>query len=868
MLSVAKLSPGQEGYYERSVARGLDDYYAGRGESPGSWAGTGATGLGLEGVVADGELSQIINGFDPASGERLRRHPRCREIRVERIDPQAGTSTIETKRLAPVAGYDLVFSAPKSVSLLHALGDEPVRRAVNEAHTRAWQAALQYLEDEACVIRRGKGGHIREHAGGFVAAAYQHRTSRAQDPQLHTHVIVANMARSPTDGQYRALDGEAILKTYRLAAGYLYQAQLRHELTRSLGVGWREPVKGMAEIQGVPSQVLREFSRRRLQVVDQLEQTGRVGWRSAQLAAVTTRERKEPVDLPQLREEWLARAAEHRFTTCELHAVLDSSPARDYAEQELNEVSARLVGPYGITERQTTFTEPELIQAWANTLTQGADAQQIRQLTTQTLSNTAVQRVARSGGQACPGRYSTRELIDAERRALDVLERGKSANAPTVSKEALSEAIRARCNPIALSAEQRRMVEHATLTPDRIVCAVGHAGAGKTAATRTIRDAFQRAGVPVIGAAPSGAAAERLQDDTGIASQTLHRLLHATARDGGLPRDCVLVVDEAGMAETRVLAPLLEQIERADGKAILVGDPAQLPAVGAGGLLATVAERAGAVELVQNRRQHEPEERAALRAIRNGCGRDYLAHAENDGRLTVHDNTGALRARLLADWWKHARANSTDNIMIALRRIDVNELNTLARLLMDADGQLGPDHLQVAGREYATGDRVVCRRNSHNLNVRNGTRATITQVDVQMETIKILTDRGDIHHPQPALHRRRARPTRLRTHRPPSPRCHSRASVPSSRKPRTTPGMGLRRRQPRTPGNTPSTSLAPPSSRTRTLRSSTSPNHSPTSPAQSSRRAASDPRSTTNTQSTRGAPHGFRSRAARLAEHR
>jgi conjugative relaxase-like TrwC/TraI family protein len=127
----------------------------------------------------------------------------------------------------------------------------------------AWQAALAYLEDEACVIRRGAQGRRREYAVGFVAAAYQHRTSRAQDPHLHTHVIVANMAQSPADQEWRALDGEAILRTYRLAAGYLYQAHLRAELGRTLGVEWETPRKGMAELRDVPREVIREFSTRR-----------------------------------------------------------------------------------------------------------------------------------------------------------------------------------------------------------------------------------------------------------------------------------------------------------------------------------------------------------------------------------------------------------------------------------------------------------------------------------------------------------------------------------------------------------------------------------------------------------------------------
>src|SRR5213080_3089045 len=295
MLSVAKLSPGQERYYEGSVADGLDDYYAGRGESPGVWTGRGARELELEGLVHEGELGRLIRGFHPNTEEQLRTHPKARVITIERIDPLTDERSIETKKLAPVAGFDLVFSPPKSVSLLHALGGEDTRRAVNEAHLSAWQAALTYLENEACVTRRGKNGVYREHAGGFVAAVYQHRTSRAQDPHLHTHVIVANMAQSPSDGKWRALDGEPILKGYRLAAGYLYQAQLRAELTRSLGVEWEQPRKGMAELRHVPREVIREFSTRRIQVVEELARQGKGGFYAAQVAAVDTRERKEQI---------------------------------------------------------------------------------------------------------------------------------------------------------------------------------------------------------------------------------------------------------------------------------------------------------------------------------------------------------------------------------------------------------------------------------------------------------------------------------------------------------------------------------------------------------------------------------------------
>src|SRR5206468_4493942 len=133
----------------------------------------------------------LINGRDPVTSAQLRSHPPKKRIPVERIGPATGEPYVEVRTHSPVAGYDLVFSPPKSVSLLHALGGEEVRHAVNQAHLAAWQAALAYLEERACVTRKGKNGRVREHASGFVAAGYQHRTSRAQDPHLHTHVIVA-----------------------------------------------------------------------------------------------------------------------------------------------------------------------------------------------------------------------------------------------------------------------------------------------------------------------------------------------------------------------------------------------------------------------------------------------------------------------------------------------------------------------------------------------------------------------------------------------------------------------------------------------------------------------------------------------------
>ena len=245
MLSIGKLAAGGEDYYLQAVAAGVEDYYLGAGEAPGCWlAGAGA--LGLEGEVAPEDLRAVLAGHEPG-GERLAAAPPGR---------------------ARVPGFDLTFSAPKSVSLLHALGEPRVQSEVLAAHEAAVAAALGYLERHAAFLRRGHGGRERIAAEGLVAAGFRHRSSRAQDPALHTHVLVANLARA-ADGRAGALDGRALYR-HAATAGHLYQAELRHQLGRRLGVEWRPVRRGLAEIEGIPAEVLRAFSRRRIQIEESL----------------------------------------------------------------------------------------------------------------------------------------------------------------------------------------------------------------------------------------------------------------------------------------------------------------------------------------------------------------------------------------------------------------------------------------------------------------------------------------------------------------------------------------------------------------------------------------------------------------------
>jgi conjugative relaxase-like TrwC/TraI family protein len=241
VLTIGKLgaSAAQLDYYERQVAAGAEDYYAGRGESPGQWMGGGLAALGVAGgsQVERSAFLALMEDRHPVDGSQLRRMTRA----------------------SKVAAIDLTFSAPKSVSVRYAVAGGEMSAELSFAHERAVAAAVSYLEREACFTRRGHAGAERVAGEGFVAAAYRHRLSRAGDPQLHTHVVAANLTRA--DGRFTSLDAHALYE-HKSAAGAVYRAVLRAEVCERLPwAQWRGAGRGLFEIDGVPDDVAREALR-------------------------------------------------------------------------------------------------------------------------------------------------------------------------------------------------------------------------------------------------------------------------------------------------------------------------------------------------------------------------------------------------------------------------------------------------------------------------------------------------------------------------------------------------------------------------------------------------------------------------------
>jgi len=741
VLSIGKLGQGQADYYLEAVGQGVEDYYAGTGEAPGAWAGSAAGELELSGGRVDGELlHRALAGEDPKTGEAL-------------VRPSRGG--------VRVPGFDLTFSAPKSVSLLFGLGDAEVSREVRGAHEAAVAGALGYLERQAAVGRRGHGGAESVLGNGFVAAAFGHRTSRAGDPQLHTHVLVANMTRGP-DGRWTALDARRLYVNAK-TGGYLYQAQLRAELTRRLGVEWGPVHRGQADLAGIPTKVLRAFSRRRAELEQRMAERGESSSRAAQIAALDTRRAKDySVAAETLGEEWRERARTLGLNPEQLRDLVGRAGARELDPVAVTAVEDELVGPEGLTGRRSTFTRRDVVQAWCERLPQGADVDVIEGLADELLAGHRVVPLAadvrglthsdvvrRADGRvvAATGeerRYSTPELLALERRVIDGSSGRRDEQAGTVAPDRVEQVLSARPE---LSTEQATMVRRLLSGGEGVQVVVGPAGTGKTFALDAARAGWESAGYRVIGAALAGRAARELQDGAGIPSTSLAALL-AELREGGergllAEGRTVLVVDEAGMVGTRTYGELLEHAAIARAKVVLVGDHRQLPEIDAGGVFRGLLARGGAVELEENRRQREGWERDALAALREGAAAPALAAYARHGRLVMADTAGGVRERLVEDWW-HAAQDPTgeEAVMIAARRDDVADLNTRARDRMRAREHLGNTELNVDGRVFAVGDRVVALHNARRLDILNGTRATITAVDLEHRSLTALTTDG------------------------------------------------------------------------------------------------------------------------------
>ena len=746
MLSIGKLAPGKHHYYLQSIASGVEDYYLGAGEAPGRWHGRLAEDLGLSGEVDAHSLQLVLGGYHPATEGSL-------------FPPRPG------RRQPTRPGFDLTLSAPKSVSLLYAFGGPEVQAEVVAAHEAAMAQTIGYLEDNATMTRRGHGGVDRISGEGLAIAAFRHRTSRAGDPQLHSHLLVANMTEG-VDGRFGTLHA-ALLYQHARTAGFLYQAALRDQLSRRLGVEWTPIENGHAEVAGIPRDWIDTHSQRRQQILETQAEQGSTTARGAQLATLATRKPKGrfDVDGETLEQQWGARAREAGWDPAAVQHSLDRHrPTTPPDALDVAALHEHLAGPHGLTERASTFTRRDVLRAIAERHADGAPRPRIEALADDFLDSPAVVAVVNADSRLChrdairrpdgrivsgnpnEARFSTPELLALEHRLVETAVTRVDAGVGVARAEAVDAVVAERVHAGApLGEDQEALVRHLTTSGAGVDVVVAKAGTGKTFSLDAAREAWERSGLRVIGACLAGEAADELQRGAGIASSTIDRLLwdlEHGRHSGGLPRNTVLVVDEAGMAGTRKLAELDAYAVAANAKVVLVGDTRQLPEIDAGGLLRGVSERLGALQLSDNRRQRHGWDRDALDELRSGDPRTFIGAYREQGRFITGPNAADVRGQLVADWWAAFRTDGVDALMSAPRRADVDDLNRRARREMTEHGRLQGPTLYVGNRPFQQGDLVMTRINDTHLRVRNGTKGWVDAVDPAASTLRMTTVDG------------------------------------------------------------------------------------------------------------------------------
>jgi conjugative relaxase-like TrwC/TraI family protein len=710
MLSIGKLGTGQERYYLEKIAESAEDYYSGEGEVAGQWTGDAAAELGLSGEVGADQLTAMLTGRNPADGSPL------------------GLRAVGGR--GPVPGFDLTFSAPKSVSLLWGLGGPVAGVEVGAAHKAAVEAALGYLQQEACWTRRGAGGAEFVKGNGYLAAAFEHRSSRNGDPQLHTHVLVANATKGP-DGRWTRLYHPAIYE-HAQTASYLYQAHLRHEMTRRLGVEWQEVRKGIAEIEGFADEHLREFSTRRAEI---LEAAGPdASARSMEVAALTTRQGKEQgVSREELHERWQSRGEEIGLDAETVSRAFDPEALFKGESTKAHAVSHEQVGE-AVTAHASHFERREAIRAVAESQRAGAPAAEVQRMADRFLASDQVLKVSETPRAE---RFTTQRIWELERKALATAERMQGEARGQAGELIAARVIEARPT---LKADQREMVRRLLSAPEGIAVVVGEAGTGKTFAVVAAAEGWAQAGYELRAVAPTWRAANVLRAE-GLEATSIARLLtQMQGGDGGetdsslLSSRTVLLVDEAGMVGSADLAVLIQAADAAQAKLVLVGDHQQLGEIEAGGLYRALAERTDPIVLDEVIRHNHEVDREAARMIREGEGRAALELYRSEERVTVAPDAEARREAMVADWHR-AYQEGEDALMVAKRNVEVERLNATARELMRAEGRLGAQEIEVGEARFAAGDQVITRINDHANQIYNRERWQVAEVNAEQGRI-------------------------------------------------------------------------------------------------------------------------------------
>lgn len=696
MLSISKPFKGaSRADYYLNLAR--EDYYLGGKEPPGFWLGAAKAHFGLQDKVTGDDFRNLLSGFGPDGESRLVHN--------------AGS-------IRRRSGWDLTWSVPKSVSVAWSQAGTETRLLIEAEVRSSVRRAIAYLEEIGTICRRGADGVVHERAR-VLFAAFEHSTSRAQDPQLHVHTILLNIGVR-SNGSTGTLDPR-VLYRHQLAAGALFRAELAARLERALGLRARREGRCF-ELIGVPATIIEEFSKRRAQIEARLRELGVFTAAAAEKVALDTRPEKQARSREELFPAWQETGRGLHWSSKELGWLLKASfPARNPKVDLAQALDAAL---QALTSRDSHFSTRQLVQALAQeSQGRGLDADSVMKMQAQLTASPRLVSLQSLGEER---HWTTAEMLALEKRVLHQAEAMHRSECQIVDAEtAISEVIGRNAH---LTDEQREALRHVASAERGLRVVSGMAGTGKSTLFSAAREIWGMQGRNVLGACLAGKAATELAAATQMPAKTIQRVI-SELDSGALEMDSssVLLVDEAGMVGTRQMQSIVAHCLGAKSTLVLCGDARQLQSIEAGGVFCELSKRYGAASLKEIKRQYEPWARAAVKAFAEGRTREALQEFAGRGLVLLHDSSEGAMGQLIADWKRDALEKPASCLILAISNSDVTTLNLQAQAERRQAGKLHGAGVGIGPVTVYCGDRIVFGRNNFGLGVCNGQMATVAE---------------------------------------------------------------------------------------------------------------------------------------------
>lgn len=735
MLSLTTISPKQgEKYYRK------ENYYTEEeAQKNSAWWGKGAENLGLKGSIKGEEFTNLLYGKSPDG---------IFDLSGKAIDPL-------TRR----AGVDCTFSAPKSVSIKGLVGGD---LDLEEAHKKAVNRTLEILQKRYAQTRvTTPEGRKAVNTNNLVVAQYHHDTSRAKDPQLHTHCVVLNMTQLP-NGQWRSLHNDEIYKN-KMLLGKIYRNELACEVQR-LGYEIDRKENGLFEIKGYSPEQLSTFSKRSLEIKEAVGENA--SSKEKEYAALTTRIAKDKaVNRDDLLKYWQEEAKINNVAYQASDKLQNDKPkitAEDNRSKGSNKTRLDRDINNSIahcSEREVNFKREDLEKFLLEEVGKYSwnDIENKLNFKEKTLL------------KAKEGEKTTTKALFRELNTIRFVEDNRNSVAPIAERSAVSNLLK----DTSLTDGQRSAIATAATTSDRFIAWQGKAGVGKTYALNEFKQIAQQKGYEIKGFAPSAEAAKTLENELGIESNTVARLL--SSKDKADPKQSkssnkeqIWIVDEAGLLSADDAHSLVKKATQEKARVLLVGDTRQLSAVQAGNPFKSL-QKAGieTAYLNQSLRQKAPDLKEAVDLISSGQIKAGIDILSEHNRIYDLGSTEDKIDRVVNDYLALSPQQRKKTLILAGRNDEREEITSSIRSALKQEGVLGKatditqlkaSSLTNAQLRYAhnfkLGDVVMSLRDYEKLKLKKGEFYSVIAKDRDKITIKDKS--GKSYQLDPSQFRRKA----------------------------------------------------------------------------------------------------------------